>query len=320
MTTLWEPVRQGPAISIRPSRSKPIDSDWQNAVILPDMQIGWFKNREQQLEPIHDEQAIAIALEIIIDAKPKQIVLLGDNLDLPDFSTKYRKTPAFQQTTQQAIDRATTLCATIRANAPHAQIVWIAGNHEERLQNYIVDNALAAHGIRQGNASQYEYPVLSVPFLCRLGDSQVEYISGYPGGSHWITPRLRAIHGHFAVSGGSTAHKYLNTEKTSVVYGHVHRREWAERSRDDFDGTKTILAASPGCLARVDGVVPSVKQALDYDGRPLRRVEDWQQGVAVVNYSEDTGEFVYEQIAIHSGRAMWRGKWYYGENGRPTAD
>lgn len=311
MSTLWEPVRQGPPIRIRASRSKPEESDWKNAVILPDMQIGYFRNRSKELEPLHDENAISIAMEIIVDAKPRQIILLGDNLDLPDFSTKYRKTPAFQQTTQQAIDRATILCAQLRANAPQARIVWIAGNHEERLQNYIVDNALAAHGIRQGNSPE-SYPVLSVPFLCRLQESDVEYIAGYPGGSHWITPRLKAIHGHYAVSGGSTAHKYLNTEKTSTIYGHVHRREWAERSRDDFDGTKTILAASPGCLARVDGVVPSVKQALDYDGRPLRRVEDWQQGIAVIPYSETTGEFVYEQVAIHNGRAMWRGKWFEG--------
>lgn len=312
MTPLWNPIRQGVPISIRASRSKPVVSDWQTAVVLPDMQIGYFRNKHGQLESIHDETAMRIALQIIIDAKPKQIVLLGDNLDLPDFSTKYRKTPAFQQTTQEAIDRATTYCAELRANAPHAHIIWIGGNHEERLQNYIVDNAMSAFGIKRGNSAIDDFPVMSVPFLCRLDESNVDYLAGYPSGVHWITPRLHAIHGHFAVSGGSTSHKYLNTEKTSTIYGHVHRREWAERSREDYDGIKTILSASPGCLARVDGVVPSTKQGIDLDGRPLRRIEDWQQGIAVIPYSESTGEFVYEQVAIHSGRAMWRGKWYSG--------
>lgn len=312
MTESWQPITKGTPFQIRASRAKPLESDWQNAVILPDMQIGYFRNRNGDLEPLHDEQAMQIALEVVIDAKPAQIILLGDNLDLPDFSTKYRKTPAFQQTTQEAINRATTYCAMLRANAPQAQIVWLGGNHEERLQNYIVDNALAAFGLKRGNSTADDFPVLSIPYLCRLDQSKVEYKSGYPSGVHWITPRLRAIHGHYVASSGSTAHKYLNAEKTSVIYGHIHRREWAERSREDYDGVKVILAASPGCLARIDGVVPSTKQGVDLDGRPLRRIEDWQQGLAVVHYCTKTGDFVYEQIAIHSGRAMWRGKWYTG--------
>ena len=317
MKPLWQAVRQGPPISIRASRSKSCSVDgWSTAVVLPDMQIGYYRTRFGTLEPIHDERAMSIALEIIVACKPSQIILVGDNLDLADFSTKYRKTPAFQQTTQEAIDRATTYCAELRSNAPQAQIIWIAGNHEERLQNYIVDNALAAYGIRQGNASQHSFPVLSVPFLCRLDDFGVEYLSGYPSASHWITPRIRVVHGDRVASSGSTAHKYLAGEKSSIVYGHIHRREWAERSREDYDGIKTILAASPGCLARIDGVVPSTRQGLDLDGRPLRRIEDWQQGMAVIPFSESTGEFVYEQIAIHQyqdgTRAMWRGKWFTG--------
>jgi hypothetical protein len=148
---------------------------------------------------------------------------------------------------------------------------------------------------------------MSVPYLCRMEEFGVEFCPGYPASHVWITDRLQVIHGDKVASNGSTAHKYLSTSKTSVVYGHIHRREWAERTRDDHDGPRTILAASPGCLCRVDGVVPSTKQGLDLDGRPLRRTEDWQQGLAVIPYNEETGNFVYEQIAIREGWAMWRG-------------
>jgi Fe-S cluster biosynthesis and repair protein YggX len=149
-----------------------------------------------------------------------------------------------------------------------------------------------------------------VPFLCRFDDYDIEWLGGYPTGTHWITERLRVIHGNKVASNGSTAHKYLASEKTSVIYGHIHRREWAERTREDYDGPKTVLAASPGCLSRIDGAVPSTKGSVDLDGRPLTVVEDWQQGVAVVPYNEKTGEFVYEQIPIRNGWAMWRGKEY----------
>jgi hypothetical protein len=211
---------------------------------------------------------------------------------------------------QAAIDRGTLLCAQVRDAAPNAEIIWLAGNHEERIPNYLLDNAAAAFGIRQGNKPT-SWPVMSVPFLLRMDEYGVEYRPGYPAAHVWINQRLRVIHGDKVASGGSTAHKYLGAEKTSVIYGHIHRREWAERTRDDWDGARTIMAASPGCLARTDGAVPSTKSGMDFDGRPLYRSEDWQQGVAVVTFEEGDGRFVYEQVAIRDGWAHYRGKDFY---------
>jgi hypothetical protein len=37
-------------------------------------------------------------------------------------------------------------------------------------------------------------------------------------------------------------------------------------------------------------------------------VEDWQQGLAVINFEQGDGQFWYEQIPIHNGSAMFRGK------------
>jgi hypothetical protein len=172
--------------------------------------------------------------------------------------------------------------------------------------NYVLDNAKAAFGLRKGNTPD-DWPVLSVPYLCRFNEYRVRYLAGYPASSFWINQRLRVIHGDKVRSNGSTAHSYLASSKTSVIYGHIHRREWAERSREDWDGAKTIMAASPGTLARTDGAVPSTKGGIDLDGRPLTVVEDWQQGFAVVTYKPGDGDFWYEQVPIHSGRCLWRG-------------
>jgi hypothetical protein len=38
--------------------------------------------------------------------------------------------------------------------------------------------------------------------------------------------------------------------------------------------------------------------------------EDWQQGLAIIPFDPETNKFCYEQIAIHNGWAMWRGKNY----------
>ncbi len=306
----WSTVSQGPVVKVglKLPKAEPKPEGYETAVVLPDMQIGYYRDSEGVLQPTHDEEALAVALSVTAAANPDHVVLVGDNLDAPEFG-KYRLSPAYALTTQASIDRATKLCFELRAVAPNAKISWIAGNHEERISNATLDNLKAAYGIKRG-MDPASYPVLSVPFLLRMDETQIEYKAGYPAGAVWINERLRVIHGDKVRSGGSTAHAYLNTSKTSVIYGHIHRREWAERSREDFDGPKTILAATPGCLARVDGVVPSTKGGLDLDGRPLPVVEDWQQGLAVVTYQPGDGEFWYEQIPIHSGRAWWRGKLY----------
>jgi hypothetical protein len=139
----------------------------------------------------------------------------------------------------------------------------------------------------------------------------VEFLEGYPANDFWINERLRVIHGDRVKSSGSTAHVYLNEHKTSVIYGHIHRREWAERTFVKWDGAKTIMAASPGCLAKCDGSVPSTKGGLDLHGRPMTVVENWQQGVAVITYEDDNDHrFFYNQVPFHNGVAEYNGKLY----------
>lgn len=303
----WPVIQPGPVVKV--ANPKTLKRDCKDAIVvavMPDMQIGYYRHPNGDLEPTHDDAAINAALAVIKSLRPARVVLLGDNLDLPEFG-KYRLSPAFQQTTQAAIDYATQMVARVRAAAPDAQVDWLAGNHEERLQHWLTDNARAAFGLRRGGTPE-DWPVLSVPFLCRLYEHTITYHPGYPASDVWLTDNLKIIHGDRVKSRGSTAHKYLDEQKVSVIYGHIHRIEVAHRTREDIDGPAEIMAASSGCLARTDGAVPSTRQGLDLDGRPLTRAEDWQQGVGVVTIHEDGWQ--YEHARISNGQAFWRGKVY----------
>lgn len=307
----WPVIQPGPAVKLPVRKSVSTNRNagtWETCVVLPDIQIGYFRTIDNELEAIHDERAMSVALAFIKDQKPNLIVLVGDNLDLAELS-RYRLTAAYQLTTQATIDRGALFAAELRAVAPDARIVWIEGNHEARLPNHILDNARAAFGLKVGNMPE-SWPVLSVPMLCRFDEYQIEYLPGYPASKFWINDKLRVIHGHKVKSGGSTAHAYLATEKVSTIFGHVHRREYGSRMREDHDGAKEIMAASPGCLCRIDGVVPSTKGGMDLDGRPVPTVEDWAQGFALVHYERGDGRFTYHNIAIHDGWAMFAGKEY----------
>ena len=314
----WPLVTQGPAIKIEKSKTKnAVPKGWHTAVVVPDIQIGYYRKSldDYDLEPIHDESAIAVALGVIQDLNPQQVVLVGDNLDFAEFG-KYLTAAPFKQLVQAAIDRATILCSQLRLAAPNAEIVWIAGNHEARLARYIQANAEASFGITRGKTDGHRdgWPVMSVPFLCRMDEFDIKYLPGYPESAHYINSNIMVVHGDRVVSNNSTTKKYLDNERISVIYGHIHRNEYAYRTRRTDKGPRTIMAASPGCLCRIDGAVPSVKSGMDEFGRPiLQGAENWQQGLGVVMYQPaGVGEewFNYEPMWIYQGRGIFRGKEY----------
>jgi predicted phosphodiesterase len=212
------------------------------------------------------------------------------------------------------------LCAQVREAAPNAKITWIAGNHEARMARYIQTNAEAAFGITRGKSNdelREGWPVMSVPFLCRMDEFGVDYLPGYPESAHYLNSNLVVVHGDKVVSNNSTTKKYLDNERISVIYGHIHRNELAYRTYRTDQGPRTIMAASPGCLCRVDGAVPSTKSGMDEFGRPiLQGAENWQQGLGIVTYQPfGSGNewFNYEPMWIYNGRGILRGKEYVAE-------
>ena len=314
----WPVITQAPPVTIARTMHAPRadTGGWQRAVVWPDIQIGYYWT-EGGLVATHDEKALAVALEITEAADPDIIVMVGDNLDLPEFS-RYRKMPVFQRTTQASIDRAARLCASIRARVrPECRIIWIAGNHEERLPNYIIDNASAAFGLKRGGSPE-SWPVLSVPFLCRFDDHGVTFLPGYPASVYWINDSLSVIHGTKVRSGGSTAHGYLPEIRHSVIFGHVHRREFAAVTRLTKDGPRTYHAACFGALCRIDGSVPGMASGYDLNGQPLASAENWQQAVGVVEFQPGAGDFTMEAIEIWNGRARWNGRSYHAPEGEAS--
>ncbi len=302
----WPVIQQ--AKPTRPRRSQatssPLRFDGQTRVhvILPDPQIGFRHHSDGTLEPFHDEAAMSVALEIIRFVRPDHIVNLGDFLDLPEQSTKFRKEAAFARTTQMSLDRAHEFLAQqVEAGHKHTTISLIEGNHDIRLKNYVIDNALAAFGLRQANMPE-SWPVMSVQNLLRLDELGVNYVEGYPQGIVWLNENLACIHGV-----NLKPDKTLAEEDASQIHGHTHSIYRKSRTRRTYDGSKTITVSSPGCLCRVDGGVPSTKSATAQDGKIVTSVEDWQQGLCVVETYPD-GTWSMEQVEINSGVAHYRGR------------
>ena len=300
----WVPVDRGKPVVVKPAKAgnKPA-AGYQAAVVLPDTQIGYWRDIETgALTPFHDEAAIAVALDVIRQLRPDTVVLLGDYLDFAPLSDKFMREAGFALTIQPALDYGVELLGKIRALVPNAKIALIEGNHDRRLQKAILNNNLDCFGVKRGMSAPESWPVFSVPYLLRLDELDVEYVAGYPAGEFWINDNLVCIHGRIVRGGNqSTAAAVVDDERVSVIFGHVHRIEVKHKTRRVRHGAKQAQAVSAGCLCRIDGTVPSAKGATDVFGRPVPAVEDWQQGVCVVTYEPGDGPFGIEVIPIYTG-------------------
>ena len=308
----WPVVQQAAPVSIKPppATKKPAKSRYKTCVVLPDPQIGYRMYDDGTMDPFHDEESMTVALKILADLDADLVVNLGDFLDFAEFG-RFEMEPAFAKTSQAGIDRGHKFLCQQRQIAPDADIVLLEGNHDRRLQKSVTNNTAAALHLKRAEVPG-DWPVMSVPFLLRLNEDHlnVEYVGGYPAGIYWINQNLACIHGHTTRSRGSTVAAVVDDERTSVIHGHIHRIELQHKTRRTFDGAKRSLAASPGCLCRSDGAVPSTKGSTDPHGRPVNAVEDWQQGMAVVSYEEGDGNFDVELIPISRGEAIFRGDYY----------
>lgn len=321
----WEagpewPVIQQAAPTVIKSPGKPkttpaLIGGWKTAVVLPDPQIGYRQFDDVGLDPFHDEAAMNVALQILSaeqhSGKVDQVVNLGDYLDLPA-QGKYEQEAAFAFTTQNAVDRGHLFAAHQRAAAPDAKIIILEGNHDRRMQKFVQANALSSFGLKRANIPE-SWPVMSLPYLLRLDELDVEYIDAYPAGMWWINDKLRAVHGDKVNSGGSTAMKYTNEmPHISTIFGHIHRQEIQSKTTFDREGKIKAMAISPGCLCRVDGHVPSVKGSTNIEGKPVTYWENWQQGIAVIRY-KDEGSFHVDLVHIDDGKTLYKGQEFKSE-------
>ncbi len=306
----WDTIRQAQPVTITaPKPAKKPKTKHKIAIALPDPQIGGRFLFDRGWDPFHDEAAMDVALQLVSFLEETDrvdwVINLGDFLDLPS-QGRFDQEAGFAGTTQQAIDRGHLFLQQQRAAAgPEAEIVLIEGNHDRRLEKYILSNSAAAWGLKRANMD--ELPVMSLPYLLRLDEIGVTYIDAYPAGAFWLTPTIRAIHGNKARSNGSTAAAYTNADPhISTIFGHAHRLEIQSRTVFNRDASIRSVAVSPGCLCRVDGAVPSVNGSTHVDGTPAKYYENWQQGVAVIVIENDVP--YVELIEIRNGVAWFRGQ------------
>lgn len=264
-------IRQAKPTVVRPTRRKrPTRSD-TITLAFGDAQI-----------PFQDEHAMSMALRAVEELQPDNVVLTGDMLDLPSLS-RFEQRREWAGRMQEALDRYHLFLAEIRARHI-GRLAVVHGNHEERLPKMLRKDAAELIGLRRANTE--ELGILTIQYLARYDDLQVESITGYPNGTLWLEDNLQVIHGTETKRQGQSAVNYLRKEQVSTIYGHDHRLAVAWQTRNTRLGGVACVAASPGCLARTDGYVPGFHYTTAENGSVVPRAEDWQQGVLLIAHNE----------------------------------
>lgn len=274
----------------------------KKALVFGDSQNG-FKQKmySDVLIPLHDRRAWDIILKVAKMEQVEKIILLGDMLDLTDFSDKFIVSPEFSHSTQSALIELGWYLSTLRKLQPHAEIVYVEGNHEERLMRSILNNFRSGYGLMAvDNLTQ---PIISIDRLLNLSNLNIQYVGDYPNGKYWINDNLVCKHGDVAVSGnGGTVSKMLKDARNSTIIGHIHKIEKVMKTVFNKEKEITYAIESFGCICRIDGIVPAKKGE-----------NDWQQGLGIVDYT-DEGLFNTNDYSINNGSSIINGKFIEGKS------
>ena len=233
--------------------------------------------------PYHDKAAWSLARKVISEIKPEMIFLGGDMIDCLSVSS-YSKNPIHEGELQMELESTRKCLRQLRDLRPNAKMMFLEGNHEDRLRRYINQHAKAFASVS----------AISIDQLLTLEEFNIEYI---PYKQPTQIGELWHIHGD-EVAGGSmnvARNIYLRLQ-ASVIFGHYHC--FGSYFGTPF-GKPTQGAFANGFLGGMD---PSFVMN-----------PQWQQGVTLIDYSP-SGFFHVEPIVFfrQAGRLVTtvRGKEY----------
>jgi UDP-2,3-diacylglucosamine pyrophosphatase LpxH len=193
------PVKKSPAPA--PPSSTP-SSSWSKVVVAGDFHL-----------PFHHRQAVHNWIAFLRDTRPDVVILNGDILDCHAISS-FSKAPN-GPLLKDELELGRALLQQIRgAVGPSAELVYMEGNHEQRLQRRLLENP-----------GLYGLPELHLKSLLRLDEVKASHLSY---GEVWSKGALCVRHGdRVSAASASTARQELERGGFDhVIIGHVHRVGW----------------------------------------------------------------------------------------------
>lgn len=225
--------------------------------------------------PDHDPVLWANFLLWCKDEKPAEVIIGGDFLEMESCSGHggIVRPPLLMED----VEAGRKALKALRAAAPRAKITYLEGNHEDRLNRKVVDNAPELDG------------ALKLPTLLGLVDLGIEWV---PYGHVIFRGKLALTHGWWTPD--AHAKKHLQELGCSVAYGHTHRPQIYTRGKA---GGSVSGAFGLPCMRVLEA--PWMKN----------RPTGWMQGFGVF-YPHADGCFSPYVVLVNRGTFIWNGRTY----------
>lgn len=236
--------------------------------------------------PFHDPKAMKCMLTVFKSVGVDELIINGDLLDMYGFNMHGPKHPDVVTKLEEEIYMGRDFLAMLRDEFPLAKIVFLFGNHEDRMERFILKSVPSFY-----NLLKLEHSLL-------LDKQRIEW---YPYNSrYYILPDLFVQHSppSYAKNGAMTAlEKIIDC---SAIYGCSHRVLHA--SRTGVSG-KEYHVWYNGWLGSTT-LTPEHARVFSY----AKTHESWQTCAMLVDVIND--KFFAHQFSIIDGMAVVEGDIY----------
>jgi predicted phosphodiesterase len=223
--------------------------------------------------PLHDRPALMGAASYLKERDIDMLILNGDILDCSNL-TRHSQRKAMRYTWSQELEVARAFFSSLRVLFPKIPILYLEGNHENWVKQYLVRQA----------------PQLS-------GDYELEKVLGLDQHDiQWLPEdrvvkygKLYIMHGHQLRIGGSmnVAEKVLRKAGVNVMCGHWHQQAYYEK--------KNLVDEIHACW--INGALCD----LHPDYMPYN---NHGHGLAIVELLDGDGTFNVTQRKVINGRVI----------------
>lgn len=240
----------------------------KNVFVIPDVHV-----------PYHDKKAWSLCLSVVEEVKPDVVVVIGDFADFYSIST-FDKDPSRNLNLKWEVACVNAELDRLCQAAGNSQVVFLEGNHEDRLRRYLWKKAPELFGLTNTRE------------LFKIGERGWKFIKY---GDFYRRGRVTYVH-DLGKSGLNALSQTLDLCGGNVVFGHTHRAGLLYRGHH---GSQGHFGLNVGWLGDY--------RKLNYIHR-IKAEREWRLGFGIV---EESGNLAFSQFCpIISGRCRVFGKEY----------
>ena len=223
--------------------------------------------------PLHDRPALMASASYLKEMGIDALILNGDVLDCTNLTRHTQRKP-MRYTWSQELEVARAFFSSLRVLFPKIPILYLEGNHENWVKQYLVSRAIQLSG---------DYELEKV-----LGLDQLD-IRWLPEDRVVKYGKLYIMHGHQLRIGGSmnVAEKVLRKAGVNIMCGHWHQQSYYEK--------KNLVDEIHACW--INGALCD----LHPDYMPYN---NHGHGFATVELVDDDGTFSVVQRKVVNGRVI----------------